>query len=220
MQDRLKVDLEILEQTVPEAKDPAVDDGVLVLGVRLLDVGRLDDVAALLDDVELDQTVVAGGLVLNGVELLLVQAVDVADVSQPGVQETEVLGGHGGLDAAAAVVAADDDVLDAEVLDGVVDDAHGVEVSVADEVGDVAVDKCLAGLEAADLLGGDARVGASDPEVLGGLAGREVLEEVGVVLGLGLGPGPVVVEQPVVALLEVLGDVLFSHLAPVGPGEL
>lgn len=142
------------------------------------------------------------------------EAVHVADVSQPGVQQPEVLGCHGGLDAAAAVVAADDDVLDAEVLDGVVDDAHGVEVSVADKVGDVAVDKCLAGLEAADLLGGDARVGASDPKVLGGLAGGEVLEEVGVDLGLVLSPLAVVDKQPVVALLEVLCDVLFGHVAP------
>lgn len=83
------------------------------------------------------------------------QTVDVADVSQPGVQKAEVLGSHGRLDTSAAVVTADDDVLDAEVLDGVVDDAHSVEISVADEVGDVAVDKCLAWLKAADLLRGD-----------------------------------------------------------------
>lgn len=144
------------------------------------------------------------------------QTVDVTDVSQPRVQKAEVLGSHGRLDTTAAVVTTDDDVLHAEVLDGVVDDAHGVEVSVADEVGDVAVDKCLAGLEAADLLGGDARVGASDPEVLGGLAGNEVLEEVGVDLGLVLSPLAVVDEQPVVALLEVLCDVLFGHVAPRG----
>lgn len=181
-----------------------------------MNVGRLDDVAALLNDVELDEPVISLALVGNGIELLLVKAVHVADVSQPGVQQTQVLGCHGGLDTAAAVVAADDDVLDAEVLDGVVDDAHGVEVSVADEVGDVAVDKCLAGLEAADLLGGDARVGASDPEVLGSLAGNEVLEEVGVDLGLVLSPLAVVDEQPVVALLEVLCDVLFGHVAPRG----
>ena len=100
------------------------------------------------------------------------------------------------------------------MLDGVVDDAHGVEVSVADQVGDVAVDKCLAGLEAADLLGGDARVCAADPEVLGGLAGGEVLEEVGVDLGFVLCPLAVVDEQPVVGLLEILCDVLFGHVAP------
>lgn len=211
----LKVDLEILKQAVVEVEDPAVDDGVLVLGKGLLDGGGLDDVAALLEDVELDEAVVALGLVGDSVELLLVQAVDVADVTQPGVEQAEVLGGHGGLDTAAAVVAADDDVLDAEVADGVVDDGHDIEVGVADEVGDVAVDEGLAGLEAGDLLGGDARVAAADPEILGVLALSEGGEEAGILLGLLGGPGAVVVEEAVVRLLEILGDVLLSHGAPV-----
>lgn len=148
-----------------------MDDGVLILGVRLLDVGRLHDVAALLQDVELDEALVSVILVLDGVQLLFVETVNVTNVSQPGVEEAKILGGHGGLDTTAAVVTADDDVLDAKVADGIVDDAHGIEVGVADEVGNVAVDKGLTGLEADNLLGGDARVGASDPEVLGGLAG-------------------------------------------------
>lgn len=192
-----------------------MNNRVLVLVPRLLNISRLDDVATLLNDIQLDQAVVASALVLNCIELLLVKAVDVADVAKPWVQQAEVLGGHSRLDTSAAVVTTDDDVLDAEVLDGVVDDAHGVEIRVAHEVGDVAVDKCLARLKAADLLGGDARVGASDPEVLRCLAGGEVLEEVGVDLGLVLGPGAVVVEEPVVALLEILCDVLFGHCAPL-----
>lgn len=214
-QHSLKVNLKILEKSILETKHPSVNNGILVLVPRLLDISRLDDVAALLDDIQLDQAVVAGALVLDSIELLLVEAVHVADVAKPRVQQAEVLGGHSRLDTSAAVVTTDDDVLDAEVLDGVVDDAHGVEVSVAHEVGDVAVDKCLAGLKAADLLGGDAGVGASDPEVLWCLAGGEVLEEVGVDLGLVLGPGAVVVEEPVMALLEILCDVLFGHCAPL-----
>lgn len=203
----LEINLQVLEQAVVEAKDPAMDNGIVILGIALLDGGRLDDVAALLLDIELDEAVVAGIVGGDGVELLLVQAVDVADVAQPGVQEAEVLGRHGGLDAAAAVVAADDDVLDAEVADGVVDDGHDVEVGVADEVGDVAVDKGLAGLEAGDLLGGDAGVGAADPEVFGGLAGGELGKVGGVVGGFGGGPGAVVVEEAVVGLGEVFGQV-------------
>lgn len=211
----LKVNLKILEKSILETKHPSVDNGILVLVPRLLNVSRLDDVATLLDDIQLDQAVVASALVLDRIELLLVKAVHVADVAKPRVQQAEVLGGHSRLDTSAAVVTTDDDVLDAEVLDGVVDHAHSVEIGVAHEVGDVAVDKCLAGLKAADLLGGDAGVGASDPEVLGCLAGGEVLEEVGVDLCLVLGPGAVVVEEPVVALLEILCDVLFGHCAPL-----
>lgn len=206
IQHGLEINLEVLEQAVVEAKDPAVDNGELVLGVALLDGSRLDNVAALLLDVELDEAVIALLLVGDGVELLLVQPVDVADVAQPGVQQAQVLGGHGGLDAAAAVVAADDDVLDAEVAHGVVDDAHDVEVGVADEVGDVAVDKGLAGLEAGDLLGGDAGVAATDPEVFGGLALGELGEVARVPFRLLGGPGAVVLEEAVVGLAEIFGD--------------
>lgn len=206
-QGRCMVKLEVLQQPVVETKDPAMHDGELLVLIRLLHGGGLDDVAALLDDVELHQAVVAS-VALDGVELLLMQAVDIADIAQPGVQETQVLWRHGGLDAAAAVMAADDDVLDLEVLDGVVDDGHGVEVDVADEVGDVAVDKGLAGLEAGDLLGGDARVGAADPEVVGALAGAEGGEEARVLGVLVGGPARVVLEDAVVGLLEVLRDFL------------
>lgn len=186
----------------------------MVLGVGLLDGGGLDDVAALLDDVELDEAVVAGALVPDGVQLVLVQAVDVPDVPEPGVEDAEVLGGHGGLDAAAAVVAAHDDVLDLEVLDGVVEHRGDVEVDVADQVGDVAVHKGLAGLEARDLLRGDARVAAADPQVLGLLARAELGEEVRV-LGLLLGRPPgVVLKHAVVRLLQVAGDLLVGHDAP------
>jgi hypothetical protein len=217
----LKVDVEVLEQAVAEVKDPAVDDGEAVGRVALLDGGCLDDVVALLNDVELDQALVARVLVGDGVELRLVQAVDVADVAQPGVEQAEVLGRHGGGDAAAAVVAAHDNVLDAQVPHGVVDDAHNVEIRVAHQVGNVAVHKGLAGSQARDGLGRDPRVAAPDPEVLGRLARRQLVEEVRVPLHLLGGPRPVVLKHPVVGLLEVLGDdLLLGHGAPVGGGGL
>jgi hypothetical protein len=43
----------------------------------------------------------------------------------------------------------------------VVNDGHDVEVGVADEVGDVAMDEHLAGAEARNGFGGDAGVGAA-----------------------------------------------------------
>ena len=73
------------------------------------------------------------------------------------------------LDAAAAVVAADDDVLHAQDVDGVLEHREAVEVGVHDDVGDVAVDEHLAGREADDLVGRHAAVRAADPEVLGRL---------------------------------------------------
>lgn len=208
MQASLKVDIQILEVTSAEVENPTVNNWELVLGIRLLERGRLDNVAALLNDIELDKTIVSGVLVLDGVEFLLVQPIDVTDVSQPGIENAQVLRGHGRLDAAAAVVPAHDNVLDLEVGDSVLDHAHGVEVRVADQVGDVAVDKRLTRLEARDLLRGDARVAASDPEVLGVLASRDLFEEFRVLGDLLGGPGAIARKDALVGLFEIHGDVL------------
>ena len=159
------VKLEILQQSVSESKDPAVHDRELVLSPTLLHSRRLDHIPALLIDIELNKLVVlfllCAAVGHNIVELLLMQSVDVADVPEPGVQQTHVLWCHGGLDTTAAVVAAHDNVLNFEVADRVVYDGHDVEVDVVDEVGNVAVDEHLAGLETGDGFGGDTGVGAA-----------------------------------------------------------
>lgn len=215
-----EVELEVLQQTILEPEDPPMDDGEAVVGVRGLNRSRLHDVPALLDDVQLDQAVVARLVIGDGIKLGLVQAVDIADVPQPGVQDAQVLGGHGSLDTAASVVAADDDVLDLQMVDGIVDDTRGVEVDIADQVGDVAVDKGLTRSEAGDLLGGDARVAAPYPEVLGLLAGGQLGEELRVLGHLLGSPFRVVVEHAVVCLLEILGHLFAGHGFDMAlPGE-
>jgi hypothetical protein len=74
---------------------------------------------------------------------------------------------------------------------------HGeaVEVGVADDVGDVAMDKDLAGEQADDLVGGDAAIGATDPEVLWGLLAGKGGEKVRVATADGIGPDVVLGEQ-------------------------
>lgn len=209
----LHVDAQVGDAAILKVKDPAVNNGISVLLERVLDISRLDDVAALLDDVELDQAVVSLLLILDGIKLLLVEPVDVANVSQPRVEQAHVLGSHGGLDTSAAVVAADDNVLDLEVAHSVVDDAHDVEVGADDQVGNVAVDKGLASLETGDGLGGDSRITASDPEILGRLASSQVGEELGVLLEPLVGPLLVVLKETLVVFTQVALNVVvvFSH---------
>lgn len=204
----LKVNLEISEETVAETKDPAVDDGIAVLLVGLLNSGCLDDVAALLDNVEFDEAVITLLLIGNGVELFLVQTVDVADVTKPRVEDSKVFGSHGSFDTTAAVVAADNNVLYAEMSDGIVNDAHDIEIGVDNEIGNIAVDKGLAGLQTSNLLGGDTRVTASDPKVVGGLAGAEADKVARILLLLLSSPLAVVFKDAVVGLLEVLFNLL------------
>jgi hypothetical protein len=92
-------------------------------------------------------------------------------------------------------VADDDDVLNAEVLDSVGQDGSSrcfagvlhshsdgsvkMRAKTNDAIGDIAMDKDLAGLGAADGGFGDARVGAAEPEHLGLLGRGGRLDDLG-----------------------------------------
>lgn len=65
---------------------------------------------------------------------------------------------------------AHDDVLHFQIADRVLDHGLAVQVGRGEDVGDVAVDEDVAGLEAEHGGFGDAGVGAADPEDLGVLA--------------------------------------------------
>lgn len=157
----LKPNLQILQPPIVEPKHPPMHNRIPILLIRLLHRRRLNHVPRLLDDVELNKAIIPLALVIDGAQFLVMQTVHIADVTQPGVQQTKILRRHGGFDTAAAVVSAHNDVLDVQMADGVVDDGHDVEVGVADEVRDVAMDEHLAGFEAGDGFGGDAGVGAA-----------------------------------------------------------
>ena len=101
----------------------------------------------------------------------------VLDLAEPVVDQAERVLVDGRRDAAAAVVAADDHVLDPEELDRELKHGQAVEVGVQDEVRHVPVDEDLAGQQARDLVGRHPAVGAADPEVLRALLGGEALEE-------------------------------------------
>jgi hypothetical protein len=91
-------------------------------------------------------------------------------------------------------VSADDNVLDFQVLHGVLDDGERVDVRGDDDVGDVAMAEDLAGLEAQDGGLRAAGVGTADPEDLRCLPFPEAFEEGWVGFGEGAAPGAVVVE--------------------------
>jgi hypothetical protein len=72
-------------------------------------------------------------------ELLVVFVPNVLDVTQPIVDEAEPVVAQRGEDAAASIVAAHDDVSNAQYVDRELDDRDRVEVGMDDDVGDVAV---------------------------------------------------------------------------------
>src|SRR5690606_4489630 len=102
-----------------------------------------------------------------------------------------------GTDATATVVPDDENVLDLEHVDRELDHRHAIEVGVHHHVGDIAVDENLAGNQVDDLVGGHARIGAADPQVLGRLLLRKLSEETRILARDPLGPGKVAFQQVV-----------------------
>ena len=97
--------------------------------------------------------------------------------------------------AAAPVVAGDDDVPHLQHVDGVLQHRQAVQVGVHDDVGDVAVNEQLAWQQADDLVGRHAAVRAANPQVLGRLLLLKARKELRVLFNDGLGPGGVVAEE-------------------------
>ena len=132
----------------------------------VFDNGSACDMARLREDVEFAKAIEAL-VVLEGVEFGFVYAGEGTDGSEPVIDDSMTKIFESCLNAAAAVVAADDDVGDFQDIDGVLNYCKDVEIGFLDDVGDVAVDKYFAGWKASDLVGGDAGIRTADPEITG-----------------------------------------------------
>ena len=132
----------------------------------VFDDGGACDVACLREDVEFAKAIEAL-VVLEGVEFGFVNAGEGTDGGEPVIDDSVSKIFESCLNAAAAVVAADDDVGDFQDIDGVLNYGKDVEVGFLDDVGDVAVDEYFAGWKAGDLVGGDAGIRTADPEITG-----------------------------------------------------
>ena len=122
-QNSFEIYTQVFQPAGADIEHPAVDGRIMLVQIAFLDFRHFDDVDALFLNVQFDQTVVAYVFVVNRVQLFAVQPVHIADVAQPRVQRAVVAGLHGGFDAAAVVVSADDDVFDFQMIDRVADHA-------------------------------------------------------------------------------------------------
>src|SRR5690606_38117510 len=116
---------------------------------------------------------------LQCVHTYLVTVVQVANTVQPVVDQAVAGVLHGGRNAPAAVVSADDDVLDPQHFHRVLDHRHAVEVGLQRQVGDITVHENFARQQADDFIGRHPTVGAANPEVFRCLGGGQALKEVG-----------------------------------------
>ncbi len=181
-------DAQVVHEAVRQRVDPAVHAHGLAAAPGVLHEHVGGDVAHLADDVELAQAVHAAALVGDGLEFRAVDVRDLADGMQPVVDETAALAVDGRRYAAASVVADDHDVLHLQDVDGELQDGQVVGILRRREIGDVAVDEQLAGIEIDDLVRRHAAVGAADPEIFGRLLAFEAAKEVAVLGDLALCP--------------------------------
>ena len=108
------------------------------------------------------------------------------------VNESATLAIHRRANAAASVVPHHKDVLYHQHVDGELQNGEIVGVLRWREVGDITVDEQLPGIEADDLVGRYAAVGATDPEIFGALLALQPFEEIGIGRHFAGSPGPVV----------------------------
>ncbi len=134
---------------------------------RILHAGRLANVDNLFDHIELTQAIETLGLVGEPAEIGAVFVMDIFDMSDPVVGETDTHIFQGCSHATTAIVPHHNDVLDLELINRELNDGECVEICVHDNVGDISVYEHFSGGESRDLVGGDARVRATDPKVLG-----------------------------------------------------
>ncbi len=153
---------------------------------------RVDD---LLDHVQLAQAVRARARGQGVAQVAAMLLLHVLHMAQPVVGQADALVDHGRMHARAAVVAANDHVLDLEHVDGELQHRQAVEVRMDDDVGDVAVDEQLAGRQAQQFIRRHAAVGTADPQVLGRLLRGQRAEERWVLGHHGTGPVAVALEQ-------------------------
>jgi hypothetical protein len=110
---------------------------------------------------------------------------------------------EGSLDASAAVVSRDYDVLDLQHLHGVLDDGQDVDVRGRHLVGHIPMDEQFPGLQANYLIGRHAGVRAADPQKLRALDGHQSGKKLRIFFNTLLGPFFVVLDN---GFIVTLGD--------------
>ena len=120
-------------------------------------------IAHLLDHIELAEPVRAAAFICDSGQYRFVLLSYVADVSQPIVDQSEMVIVCGCFDATTAIVSAYDDVLYLEHLDSELDDTQAIEIAMYYNIGDVAMNEDFSRVKTHDLICRDATVRATDP---------------------------------------------------------
>ncbi|EPF20851.1 hypothetical protein HMPREF0201_00586 [Cedecea davisae DSM 4568] len=119
----------------------------------------------------------------------------IANVQQPVVDQAKLRVFYRSLYAAAAVMAANNDVLNLKDVYRVLNNREAVQIGMDHQVGDITMYKQLARFEAGKAFRRDAAIGAADPEETGFLCLGESFEETRVFLNQHFGPKFIIADK-------------------------
>lgn len=186
---------QIAETAIFHTVDPAVNGELLTSLPRCAHDGCITHILNLLDDIDFAKSTKPILEVTDLTKLGAMHPVDVLQVQQPVIDEPELARFHGGTNAAAAVVTADDNVAYTQDVHRVLHDGKAIQIRMDDLVRDVTVDEQLTGQQADDLIRRDAAVRTSDPQMLRILLLSKLFEEIRLFLPDSLRPLTVAIEE-------------------------
>src|SRR5690242_18394800 len=99
-------------------------------GPGILNNGRVTDILDLFYDIEFAEPVTATQRIADGVQFLLMTNIDILDVSQPIVDQPELLRTARGVHTSAEIVSTNDDMLDVQYFHCKLDDRQAADVGV------------------------------------------------------------------------------------------
>jgi hypothetical protein len=143
----------------------------------VLDDRRMGNVGNLLFDVDLAQAAEPGGLIGFRVQLLPASLINIPNMTEPIIDQAVPMVPHGRRNPSAAVMSADDHMLDPKHIDRVLEDRKAIHVRMDDQISDIAMDEKLAGQQSDDFIRRHSTIGASDPEESRALLADERFKE-------------------------------------------
>jgi hypothetical protein len=120
---------------------------------------------------------------------------DILHVPEPVITQAQPVAAQCGLNTAAAVMAADNDVADLENIDGKLDHGQTIQVRMHHQIGHIPVNKQFAGQKPYDLVRRNPAVRTANPKILRTLLLRQFAKEIRPLLGNSPSPGPVAIEK-------------------------
>lgn len=132
----------------------------------ILDGGGTAQRFHLVHDIQFAELVRFRFWVGDRIESFMVPEVKIFDFREPIIDQAVVCAGHGGLDPAATVVSANDDMFDLQNLHRELNDRNTVQIRRIDQIRYVSMDEQFSRQQTNDLVRWYSAVSASDPKEL------------------------------------------------------